>query len=102
MMSDQKARETIEKWSRLAKQASSDHSLKRRLMDNPTAVLAEFGMNVRPGLEVRVVENTDKVTYLTLPARPREGDLSNDELDGVVGGLLSPYWQVTFETVFIT
>ena len=57
-----------------------------RLMEHPAVVLAEHGLEVRPGLEVRVVENTDKVAYLTLPAKAAQGELSMDQLDRVTGG----------------
>ncbi len=85
-MAERNAKETLEKWSDLVRQASRDQLLKRRLIANPAAVLEEHGMRVRPGCEIRVVENTDKVAYLTLPARPQDGELSTDQLEQVVGG----------------
>jgi Nitrile hydratase, alpha chain len=85
-MADEQAREAQEKWSNLVKEAVRDQSLRRRLIENPARVLEEHGLEVRPGLEVRVVENTDKVAYLTLPVRPPEGELSADQLDRVAGG----------------
>jgi len=65
-------------------QARADKTLKQRLMDTPVVVLQEHGMKVRPGLDIHVVENTDKVAYLMLPAAGSE--LTASELDGVVGG----------------
>ena len=57
--------------------------MKQRLIDTPTAVLKEYRINVGEGLDIRVVENTDKVVYLTPPA---VSELSDRELDGVTGG----------------
>jgi hypothetical protein len=75
--------EAGKKWLQLVAQARSDKTLKQRLMDAPVAVLREQGINVRAGLDVRVVENTDQVVYLTLPS---VSQLSDRDLDGVVGG----------------
>jgi hypothetical protein len=78
--------EVAKKWLQLVAQARADKTLKQRLMDTPVVVLQEHGMKVRPGLDIRVVENTDKVAYLKLPA---EAELTNSELDGIVGGTMS-------------
>jgi hypothetical protein len=75
--------ETGKKWLQLVAQARADKTLKQRLMDTPVVVLREHGITVRQGLDVRVVENTDKVVYLKLPA---EAELTDRELDGIVGG----------------
>lgn len=60
----------MKKWSQLVAQVWADEKLKRRLMDNPATVLKEHGMEVPKGVEIRVVENTDKVYYLPLPPKP--------------------------------
>src|SRR5207249_6970047 len=60
----------MKRWSQLVAQAWTDDNLKRRLLENPASVLREHGIPVPAGVEVKVVENTDKVTYLTLPAKP--------------------------------
>jgi hypothetical protein len=38
---------------------------------------------VRPGLDIRVVEDTDKVVYLKLPTN---AELTDIDLDRIVGG----------------
>jgi hypothetical protein len=78
--------EAGKKWLQLVAQARADKTLKQRLMDAPVAVLRKHGINVRPGLDVRVVENTDKIVYLTLPS---VSQLSDKQLDGVVGGTIT-------------
>jgi len=75
--------ELARKWFQLVAKSRTDKTLKQRLMGAPVAVLQEHGIKVRQGLDVRVVENTDKVVYLTLPS---DSQLSDKQLDGVVGG----------------
>jgi hypothetical protein len=79
----------MKKWSQLVAQAWADDSLKRRLVQNPASVLREHGIQMQPGIEVRVVEDTANVTHFVLPAKPA-GDvteLNEMELSEVVGGM---------------
>ena len=64
-----------------------DEALKARFMSDPRAVLAEHGMDVPDGMDVKVVENADDCVHITMPAPPR-GDLSDDELEKAAGGFL--------------
>lgn len=66
--------------------AWSDEAFKQRLLADPAAVLAEQGIAVPPGVEVRMHENTATVFHLTLPPAPSD-ELSDEQLDGVAGGL---------------
>ena len=75
--------EVGKKWLQLVAQARADKTLKQRLVDTPVVVLQEHGINVRQGLDIRIVEDTDKVVYLNLPAK---AELTDRDLDGVVGG----------------
>ena len=70
-----------------------DEALKARFMSDPKAVLAEYGMSVPEGMNVKVVENRDSQVHLTLPAPP-DGhmDLSDDELSNAAGGCLITTW----------
>jgi hypothetical protein len=80
--------ESTDKWARLVAKAWTDDKLRQRLTTDPKAVLKEHGLDVPSGMDVRVVENSDKVTYLTLPPKPA-GDvteLTPDQLAGVSGG----------------
>jgi hypothetical protein len=83
--------EGMKKWSQLVAKAWADEKLRKRLVDNPTAVLQEHGLKVPPGVEIRVVENTDKVRYLTLPETPAGEltELDEKQMEAVVGGALS-------------
>jgi len=80
--------ENSQRWAKLVAQAWADDKFKQRLLNNPAAVLKEFGATVPAGVEVRVVENTNSVVHLTLPAKP-VGDvteLTESQLSGVFGG----------------
>ncbi len=64
-----------------------DEALKARFMADPKAVLAEYGMPVPDGMDVKVVENADDCVHITLPAPPAgDNDLSDDELSNAAGG----------------
>ena len=86
------------KWSQLVGQVWADEKLKQRLKDNPTAVLQEHGLVVPSGVDVRVVENTDKVTYLVLPPKPAEDvtELTSNQLNAVAGGFFFPGFPLRF------
>ena len=63
-------RDWTDKWARLVARAWTDETLKNRLLENPGAVLKEHGIDIPPGMDVRVVESTDKTVYVRLPAKP--------------------------------
>jgi nitrile hydratase len=56
-----------------------------RVVREPRAVLAEFGMEVEPGVELRVHDSTAEQRYLVLPLRPAgtEG-WAEEQLAGLV------------------
>lgn len=56
-----------------------------RAVSEPRAVLAEFGVELDPDVELRVLDSTADVRYLVVPERPEgtEG-LSEDELAALV------------------
>ena len=60
-----------------------DPAYKSRLLAEPAAVLAAAGLPVPAGRRVKVVEETDTISYLVLPPAPGEAGLSDAELDAV-------------------
>ncbi|MCP5113854.1 MAG: NHLP leader peptide family natural product precursor [bacterium] len=80
--------ESLKRWDRLVAQAWADDTLKQQLVEDPATVLKEHGLEVPADVEIRVVENTDRVHYLTLPARPAEGsgELTDRQMESVAGG----------------
>ena len=80
--------ETTKKWSQLVAQAWADQKFKQRLLDDPKAVLREQGIKVPAGVEVRVVEPTEKLLYFLLPPKPADvTELTSSQLTGVAGGV---------------
>ena len=66
-----------------------DADLKARFMANPGEVLAEYGMPVPEGIDVKVVENADDCVHITLPMKPKDvHELSDDQLTSAAGGCL--------------
>jgi len=64
----------------LVRKALSDPEFEKRLLADPGQVLKEEGWHLAEGMEIRVVQNTEKIRYLTLPAGP---NLSDEELGTV-------------------
>ncbi len=76
-----------EQWNQIVTRALTDAAFKQRLLTEPAKVFKEQGIAVPAGVEIRVMENTDSVVHLTLPAMAAAGELSENELAGVTGGL---------------
>ncbi len=56
-----------------------------RVVKDPRSVLAEFGVELADGVEVRVWDSTAEVRYMVLPRRPPgSGGLSEDDLSALV------------------
>ena len=78
-----------------------DEALKARFMADPKAVLAEHGMDVPDGMDVKVVENADNCVHITMPAPPTgHMQLSDEELSNAAAGAAdcdrySPYTKDT-------
>jgi hypothetical protein len=87
------------KWSQIVEKSWSDESFKKKLLADPSAVLRENGIELPAQVQVRVIEDTDDVLYLNLPARPAEGELSEKELGGVSGGVFGLFGASIGETI---
>lgn len=87
--------EEINVWDQIVTKAWQDDKLKNRLLAEPAAVFQEFGLEVPAGVQLRVVENTDQVVYLTLPAKPQDGELTEEDLENVAGGFTVPVCRTT-------
>lgn len=82
---DDMAKEYAKQYGQLVAKAWADDSFKARLLAEPAAVLQEEGISLPEGVELRAVENTDKVMYLTLPPKPSD-ELSDEQLNQMAGG----------------
>ena len=78
--------------------ASATHpELRASLLADPRAALRHFGIEIREGVEIRVVENTPKVLHLALPPAPppiESDDLSDEQLEAASGGLVEEEFAV--------
>jgi hypothetical protein len=74
------------KMGQVITKACRDDSFKQRLLSNATVTLKAEGIEVPAGMEVRVVEDTDKMFHLVIPWKPTVAELSDDELDKAAGG----------------
>ncbi len=70
------------RWGRIVARAWDDDDFKQRLLAEPEAVLREAGIEVPPGIEVRVEEGEEvgDTTCLRLPPKPASDDLIDDDL----------------------
>lgn len=63
----------------------ADEDYRGRLRSDPRGVLADEGVDVPPGVDLRVVQNTDETCYLALPPDPN-AYLADENLASVSGG----------------
>ena len=59
--------------SKVIARAWQDPAFKQKLVSNPSAALADEGIQVPAGHTVQVHENTANVTHIVLPAAPSGG-----------------------------
>ena len=71
-------------------EALESEEARRRLIDDPAAVLTGAGLVIPEGVKVVVHENTEDTFHLVLPSRPGpEQELDLDDLDP---GTLARFW----------
>lgn len=73
-------------YSKVIARAWADDAYRQRLNQDPGGVLADAGITVPAGVEVRVVENIPTVMHLVVPAAPGDGEISEEALGQVSGG----------------
>ena len=78
--------EQTKKMQQIIAKAWMDEGFKQRLLSEPAEILREEGLETPPGVEIRMVENTDNVFHFVLPAKPAGDEISDDELERVAGG----------------
>ena len=61
--------------------AWTDEDFKQRLLADPATVLQENGIQIPPGVGVKVLEDTNDVNYLVLPAKPTNMEISDFQSD---------------------
>ena len=81
------AEDLNKQWGQVVAKAWTDASFKKQLLADPAAALKASGLEVPRGLQVKVVENTDQVLHLVLPAKA-SGEISEKDLEKVAGGAI--------------
>jgi hypothetical protein len=72
---------------RIAAKAWLDDTFKAKLLTDANMALAEEGIEVPAGITIKVIENTPSTLHFVLPAKPKDGELSEEELaDSTAGG----------------
>jgi hypothetical protein len=79
--------EHAKKTQKIIAKAWMDEGFKQRLLSDPSTVLKEEGVEIPPGVEVRIVEDTANVHHLLLPMKPSRMELPDDQLAGVAAGV---------------
>lgn len=72
------------KLQQLIARAWADDTFKQKLLADPATTLSAEGLPAPAGVTVKAVENTDKVFYLVIPAKP--DDLTDSDLENVAAG----------------
>jgi Nitrile hydratase, alpha chain len=75
------------KFEKVIATALVDKAFKQKLMVDPVSVLRAEGVEIRPGVEIRVVEDTENVHHLLLPVKPSGKELTDDQLKQIAGGV---------------
>jgi hypothetical protein len=66
-----------------------DADFKKRLLSDPVAVLKDYGLALPPDVKIKVVEDTDTLYHLSLPPKPTDKELSEEDLAEVAAGALA-------------
>ncbi len=72
-------------YGKLVAKAWSNDEFKTELLSDPMKIFSENEIQIPDGIEVRMVENTDKIIHFILPPAPSD-ELSDEELEGAAGG----------------
>ncbi len=78
-------KEQYKKIMQLTAKCWADEAFKASFIKDPVKILKENGIVTPEGMKVRVVENTEKESYIVIPPKPSD-ELSEEQLDKVAGG----------------
>ncbi|MDP5216129.1 hypothetical protein Q5Y75_02765 [Ruegeria sp. 2205SS24-7] len=87
-MSD-KHQKSSDQLAAIYERAWTDKAFNARLERNPKAAIEEIVGKLPQNMEFKVVRDTTYTKYLSIPAAPAEGEVSDEDLVGANGGSLS-------------
>ena len=67
------------KWHKIIVKAWMNDDYKHALLADPTARLKEEGLEIAPGVEIRIVEDTRYVHHMVLPNKPTPAELMEND-----------------------
>ena len=79
--------EQAKQWAKVVAKAWADEDYKQRLMTDPASILTEEGMEVPEGVQISVVEATEKQAWIVLPPKPESGEIAEAAERLAAGGL---------------
>ena len=93
--------------AKLIVRAMKDEAFRAELLNNPQTAKAAFeqelGQKLPETAQIRVVQESDDVAYLVLPAMaPEKEELSETELEAVAAGALTIRVDCTFFSICFT
>lgn len=78
-------------WAKIIAKAWLDEIFKRRLINNPTTVLRENGIDFPQGLKINILEGKPGEVNVTLPPRPEHTEGNVEELEEKLSAP-PPFW----------
>jgi len=66
-------------WQKIVAKAWNDEGYKARLLAAPKSVLLAEGLELPQGIEVKIVEATEKQVWFVLPAQTSEAVIAGEE-----------------------
>ena len=74
-------------WTELVAQSNEDADLRRRMLEEPAAVLTENGVRIPEGISLVAFEDDGRTAALPIPTKPVGTELSDQQLEAVAGGI---------------
>jgi hypothetical protein len=78
--------EQTRKINKIIAKAWLDEGFKKKLLADPTASFKDEGVEIPPGVEVRIAEDTNNVRHVLLPLRPPAEEASDELLTEAARG----------------
>lgn len=90
-------------YAAIVARAWKDPAFKTKLLKHPKEAFKEVGIDLPPNVKIHVIEDKpDNITFVLPPAAASVGEMSDQELEKVAGGLydktVTPTWALAVTT----